>query len=107
MSWDGQVLDVLCLGYNVAYGARSIKYEVERNVVSLLSNAQQFFGFPRGALLQLYVDYGDGSSSETARQPQIRLRIKTKDSVEFTELTSPVPHLLSETNRGEVSWEKT
>ncbi len=27
VTWDGQVLDALCLGYNVAYGARSIKYE--------------------------------------------------------------------------------
>ncbi|XP_057377244.1 mitochondrial disaggregase-like isoform X4 [Daphnia carinata] len=106
VSWDGQVLDALCLGYNVAYGARSIKYEVERNVVSLLSNSQQFYGFPRGALLQLYVSYGDGSSSETARQPEIRLRIKTKDSVEFTELASPVRDLLSKADNGKGSLQK-
>ncbi len=97
--WDGQVLDALCLGYNVAYGARSVKYEVERNVVSLLSNTQQFYGFPPGALLQLYVDYGDGTSSDAvsaaARQPQIRLRIKSNDSIEFTEIVSPVRQLLS------------
>ena len=88
------MLDALCLGYNIAYGARSVKYEVERNVVSLLSNAQIFYGFPRGALLQLYVDYGDGESanavSAAARQPQIRLRIKSKDSQEFTEMTPPL-----------------
>jgi ATP-dependent Clp protease ATP-binding subunit ClpB len=95
LSWDGQVLDALCLGYNVAYGARSVKYEVEREVVSLLSNSQQFHGFPRGALLQLYVDYGgNGSSTDSARNPQIRLRIKNKDSVEFTEFSSSVRHLL-------------
>lgn len=99
LAWDGQVLDALCLGYNIAYGARSVKYEVERKVVSLLSNAQQFYGFPRGASLQLYVDYGDGDSVDavkvTARQPQIRLRIKSGDSIDFTEIASPVQHLLS------------
>lgn len=99
LAWDGQVLDVLCLGYNIAYGARSVKYEVERNVVSLLSNAQQFYGFPRGSSLQLYVDYGDGDSADAvsaaARQPQIRLRIKSGDSIEFTEVTSPVRRLLT------------
>lgn len=93
LAWDGQVLDALCLGYNVAYGARSVKYEVEREVVSLLSNSQQFYGFPRGAMLQLYVDYGADGSSTAARLPQIRLRIRNKDSVEFTEFSS-MRHLL-------------
>lgn len=82
----------------MAYGARSVKYEVERNVVSLLSNAQQFYGFPRGAFLQLYVDYGDEVSADTVstvtRQPQIRLRIKKSDSVEFTDVVSPVQQFL-------------
>jgi len=87
--WDGQVLDVLCLGYNVAYGARSVKYEVERNVVSLLSNTQQFYGFPQGAALQLYVDYEDRNTSKSP-QPEIRLRIKYKGSDEFTEIISPL-----------------
>lgn len=86
--WDGQVLDVLCLGYNVAYGARSVKYEVERNVVSLLSNTQQFYGFPQGAALQLYVDYEDRNA--ISPQPEIRLRIKYKGSDEFTEIVSPL-----------------
>lgn len=87
--WDGQVLDVLCLGYNVAYGARSVKYEVERNVVSLLSNTQQFYGFPQGAALQLYVDYEDKNATKSP-QPEIRLRIKYKGSNEFTEIISPL-----------------
>ena len=86
LTWDGPVLDILAEGYNVAYGARSVKHEVERNVVSLLANTHQFHGFPRGAHLHLYVDFGncaDGTS-----RPQIRLRIKHKDSEEFKEFTS-------------------
>ena len=70
--------------------------------MSLLANAQQFHGFPQGAFLQLFVDYGDGASpdavSTLARQPQIRLRIKSKDSPEFTEISSSVQNLLSLAN---------
>ena len=70
--------------------------------MDLLSNAQQFYGFPKGSLLQLYVDYGDGTSADavcpSARQPQIRLRIKSNDSIEFTEIISPFRQLLSATN---------
>lgn len=86
LTWDGPVLDVLAEGYNVAYGARSVKHEVERNVVSLLSNAHHFHGLPTGADLHLYVDYRtDG------RPPQIRLRIKARGDKEFSEMT---PHLV-------------
>ena len=67
---------------------------MERNVVSLLSNTHQFYGFPRDALLQLYVHYSGGKSDATdddvGHQPQIRLRIKSKDSAEFTEIASPL-----------------
>ena len=86
MSWDGPVLDVLSEGYNVAYGARSIKHEVERHVVTLLANTQQFYGFPRDAVLHLYVDYVNFSNGTT--QPEIRLRIKRQGSEEFTELAT-------------------
>merc|ERR1711976_523094 len=39
LTWDHQVLDVLADGYDVHYGARSIKHEVERRVVSQLAMA--------------------------------------------------------------------
>lgn len=39
--WDHQVVDVLADGYDVHYGARSLKYEIERRVVSQLAMAHE------------------------------------------------------------------
>lgn len=41
ISWDRNVIGVLANGYDVHYGARSIKYEVERCVVNRLANAHE------------------------------------------------------------------
>lgn len=41
LSWDKGVETVLAGGYNRHYGARSIKYEVERRVVNKLAAAQE------------------------------------------------------------------
>ncbi|KAF0292407.1 Caseinolytic peptidase B [Amphibalanus amphitrite] len=41
LKWDRRVLDVLVDGYNVYYGARSIKHEVERQVVNQLADAHE------------------------------------------------------------------
>jgi len=62
--------------------------------VSLLSNAQQLYGFPKGASLQLYVRVKRGnnapgtSEDDPVQQPQIRLRMKTKDSPVFKDIPS-------------------
>lgn len=36
MKWDPIVLDVLADGYNVYYGARSIKHEVSRKIFAMV-----------------------------------------------------------------------
>ncbi|KAI7865338.1 P-loop containing nucleoside triphosphate hydrolase protein [Spinellus fusiger] len=41
MTWDNEVVDMLARGYNIRYGARSIKYEVERKVVNLIAKANE------------------------------------------------------------------
>lgn len=41
LKWDKEVLSVLADGYDVHYGARSIKYEVERRVVNQLAAAHE------------------------------------------------------------------
>lgn len=41
LTWDTEVLAVLAEGYEVQYGARSIKYEVDRRVVSQLALAHE------------------------------------------------------------------
>lgn len=37
MTWDDKVIDVMCKGYDIHYGARSIKHEVERRIINQIS----------------------------------------------------------------------
>ena len=41
LTWDREVIHLLADAYNIKYGARSIKYEVERSVVSQLAMAHE------------------------------------------------------------------
>lgn len=41
LKWEKDVLSVLANGYDIHYGARSIKYEVERRVVNQLAAAHE------------------------------------------------------------------
>ena len=43
LSWDDSVIAVLADGYDMSYGARSVKYETERKVVSALATGTRFF----------------------------------------------------------------
>ena len=49
--WDRQVLHFLSDGYNVYYGARSIKHEVERRVVTKLALAHETGQLSKGGLI--------------------------------------------------------
>uniref|UniRef100_A0A803Y322 Clp ATPase C-terminal domain-containing protein n=1 Tax=Meleagris gallopavo TaxID=9103 RepID=A0A803Y322_MELGA len=88
--WDREVLDVLADGYNLHYGARSIKHEVERRVVNQLAAAYEQDLLPRGCTLRVAVEDSDKqllktkeSSSpgqEKSKAPTLRLEIVEKDS---------------------------
>ncbi|XP_064636467.1 mitochondrial disaggregase-like isoform X2 [Lineus longissimus] len=54
--WDRQVIDVLAEGYNVHYGARSIKHEVERRVVTQLATAHERQLINKGCGLRIAVE---------------------------------------------------
>lgn len=41
LKWEREILSVLADGYDAHYGARSIKYEVERRVVNQLAAAHE------------------------------------------------------------------
>lgn len=41
LKWNREVLSLLAEGYDIHYGARSIKYEVERRVVNQLAAAHE------------------------------------------------------------------
>ncbi|KAL4647081.1 caseinolytic peptidase B protein-like [Arapaima gigas] len=70
--WDRPVLDLLASGYNLHYGARSIKHEVERRVVNQLAAAYEQELLPRGCTLRLCV--------EGQEAPSLRLEIVGEDS---------------------------
>ncbi|XP_062442810.1 mitochondrial disaggregase [Rhea pennata] len=88
--WDREVMDVLADGYNLHYGARSIKHEVERRVVNQLAAAYEQDLLPRGCTLRITVEDSDkqllktkDSSSpgvDKTKMPTLRLEIVEKDS---------------------------
>ncbi|XP_074428308.1 mitochondrial disaggregase isoform X2 [Larus michahellis] len=88
--WDREVMDVLADGYNLHYGARSIKHEVERRVVNQLAAAYEQELLPRGCTLRITVEDSDkqllktqdgpSPGAEKAKAPTLRLEIVEKDS---------------------------
>ncbi|KAM6159272.1 LOW QUALITY PROTEIN: mitochondrial disaggregase [Rhynchocyon petersi] len=99
--WDREVADVLVDGYNVHYGARSIKHEVERRVVNQLAAAYEQDLLPGGCTLRIIVEDSDKqlfknpelpSPQEEKRPPKLRLEIIDKDSKTHTlDIQAPLP----------------
>jgi ATP-dependent Clp protease ATP-binding subunit ClpB len=56
ITWEPEVVDVLAAGYNIRYGARSIKYEVERKVVNLIAKANENDDVLDGGRVHIIVD---------------------------------------------------
>nr|XP_033803423.1 caseinolytic peptidase B protein homolog isoform X1 [Geotrypetes seraphini] len=90
LMWDREVMDVLADGYNLHYGARSIKHEVERRVVNQLAAAYEQNLLPWGCTLRIAVDDSDKNllktkdnlplGLESKKAPTLRLEIVDKDS---------------------------
>ncbi|XP_077422863.1 mitochondrial disaggregase isoform X3 [Vanacampus margaritifer] len=77
LQWDRPVLDLLAGGYNLHYGARSIKHEVERRVVNQLAAAYEQELLPKGCTLRLSVQ-SDGLDERSASS--LRLEVVGEDS---------------------------
>uniref|UniRef100_A0A671VP00 ClpB family mitochondrial disaggregase n=1 Tax=Sparus aurata TaxID=8175 RepID=A0A671VP00_SPAAU len=77
LQWDRPVLDLLAGGYNMHYGARSIKHEVERRVVNQLAAAYEQELLPKGCILRLSVQSEDQEERST---PSLRLEVVGEDS---------------------------
>lgn len=77
LQWDRPVLDLLAGGYNMHYGARSIKHEVERRVVNQLAAAYEQELLPKGCTLRLSVQSEDQEERST---PSLRLEVVGADS---------------------------
>ncbi|XP_075957209.1 mitochondrial disaggregase isoform X1 [Anarhichas minor] len=76
LQWERPVLDLLAGGYNMHYGARSIKHEVERRVVNQLAAAYEQELLPKGCTLRLSVQSEDQERSA----PSLRLEVVGEDS---------------------------
>ncbi|XP_047248171.1 caseinolytic peptidase B protein homolog [Girardinichthys multiradiatus] len=88
LKWDRPVLDLLAGGYNLHYGARSIKHEVERRVVNQLAAAYEQELLPKGCTLRLSVQ---SEGREERSTPSLRLEVVGEDSSSTTlDLRSPL-----------------
>jgi len=83
--WDKQVENYLADGYNVYYGARSIKHEVERRVVTQLALAHETDQLTRGSKVRMSVVDFESQNKE----PVLKLTIKKSDKDEFVDLAEP------------------
>jgi ATP-dependent Clp protease ATP-binding subunit ClpB len=79
--WDHSVLAILADGYDVHYGARSIKYEVERRVVNQLAAAHERGIIGNGSIVKLGESPASGTGSGA-----IKLWVKSKEGAEFIDI---------------------
>jgi len=89
LSWDKSVLSLLADGYNVYYGARSIKHEVERRVVSQLALAHETDQLTAGCVVRLSTAQGTGGDLGEAEGTRLRIKIKRGEKDDFTDLAEP------------------
>ena len=87
--WDKQVLNFLADGYNVYYGARSIKHEVERRVVTQLALAHETGQLTKGSTVRILIDnFSDENST-----PKLKLSIRKTAKEDFVELNEPLSNI--------------
>ncbi|TGZ48126.1 mitochondrial disaggregase [Temnothorax longispinosus] len=79
LKWDREVLSVLTDGYDVHYGARSIKYEVERRVVNQLAAAHERGELGKGCCVLLKAKWHESGASVT-------LSVQQKGSKKFVDI---------------------
>ncbi|XP_046394566.1 caseinolytic peptidase B protein homolog [Ischnura elegans] len=98
LKWDRSVEAALADGYNVHYGARSIKHEVERQVVNQLAAAHEMGRIGDGCSVCLTADAleeeqeqeaGEVKEKKIMRSPSIRLRVKAQGVKDFADLDEP------------------
>ncbi|KAI5712785.1 hypothetical protein M8J76_010766 [Diaphorina citri] len=84
--WDIDVETILADGYDVHYGARSIKHEVERQVVSQLAAAHEKSVIGKGSFVRLYVQWSKEVSEDSAKGGIIKLKVKKKGMKDFIDV---------------------
>jgi ATP-dependent Clp protease ATP-binding subunit ClpB len=64
LEWDRKALDFLVNGYDINYGARSIKHEVERRVVNQLAAAHEYNLITKGSHILITADLPPSQQDE-------------------------------------------
>ena len=84
LSWDKSVLSFLSEGYKLYYGARSIKHEVERRVVTQLALADESDQLAGGCVVRLYTStiQQEGNKENNI----LGMKIKHGEKDDFTDL---------------------
>ncbi|XP_066992137.1 mitochondrial disaggregase-like [Anabrus simplex] len=85
LTWDQEVETVLADGYDVHYGARSIKYEVERRVVNYLAAAHERGIVGKGSWVHVTVYWPPNKVAV------IKLRVHAKDRKEYVDILEHDP----------------
>lgn len=81
LTWDKRVLEVLADGYDVHYGARSIKHEVERRVVNQLAEAHEKQMIKQGCNVHIIVEESLLDTNDNFHLksfPKIKLKLHEK-----------------------------
>lgn len=73
LTWERRVVELLADGYNVHYGARSVKHEVERQIVNRLAEAHEKQLLDSGCAVHLVVE-----DSDEGGPPRIALLVRPK-----------------------------
>lgn len=91
LEWDKSVAVALADGYDVNYGARSIKHEVERRIVNQLAAAYEYGMIATGSVVQVSAAEVN-TDSGTLDEHKISLKVKKKGIKEFVdvEMNSPI-----------------
>lgn len=84
--WDIDVETILADGYDVHYGARSIKHEVERQVVSQLAAAHEKSVIGKGCSVRLYVQWSKEISEDSSKAGVIKLKVKRNGMKDFIDI---------------------
>eukprot|EP00096_Caligus_rogercresseyi_P001129 TRINITY_DN1176_c0_g1_i1.p1 TRINITY_DN1176_c0_g1~~TRINITY_DN1176_c0_g1_i1.p1 ORF type:complete len:454 (-),score=116.42 TRINITY_DN1176_c0_g1_i1:423-1784(-) len=85
--WDNRVLGYLSNGYNVYYGARSIKHEVERQVVSQLAMAHETEQLTKGSAVRLSIL--EDQMNPGPETDKLKVTIKKSGKKDFEDLSDP------------------
>ncbi|XP_031834752.1 mitochondrial disaggregase [Nomia melanderi] len=92
LKWDREVLSILADGYDTHYGARSIKYEVERRVVNQLAAAYERGQITKGCCVLLKPKWHENGAT-------IALSVRPQGVKDFVDIAD-TDNLIKNVNSG-------